>query len=291
MPAGREVAHLPTGHSESALFLPGETSLITSGRNGLQLWPIQRDQARRGDTSLGPPVLLRASPKSASYRVALSQDGKKIAYLDHRNQQTQTFVMDSKTPENQVELNCAPRQQNIALSPTGRWAAGGNWRFTEGARVWDLTSSTTAPVWQLRNAAPGSCGVAFSPDGKWLVTSEQDKYRFWQVGSWTPGLMIPRDRLEPGPGPLAFSRDSRMLAIARSAWTVQLLELIEPAKAREIATLSAPDPQIINSLCFSPDAGQLAVATNNHTIQLWDLRLIRRQLEEMNLDWDVSMSR
>ena len=107
------------------------------------------------------------------------------------------------------------------------------------------------------------------------MTSEQDKYRFWQVGSWTPGLMIPRDRLEPGPGPLAFSRDSRMLAIARSAWTVQL---IEPETGREIATLSAPDQQIINSLCFSPDAGHLAVATNNHTIQLWDLRLIRRQL-------------
>jgi WD40 repeat protein len=296
MPAGREVAHLPTGHSESALFLPGETSLITSGRNGLQLWPIQRDQAGHGDTSIGPAVLLQAGPKSASYRVALSQDGKKIAYLDYRNQQTQTFVMDAKTPENQVELNCAPRQQNIALSPTGRWAAGGNWRFTEGARVWDLTSSTTAPVWQLRITDPGSCRVGFSPDGQWLVTSEQDKYRFWQVGTWAPGLVIPRERLEPGPGPVAFTRDSRMLTIARSAWTVQVIELAtEPETGelsrRGIGILSAPDPQIINSLCFSPDAGQLAVATNNHTIQLWDLRLIRRELAEMNLNWDLPLSR
>src|SRR5262249_30969521 len=123
---------------------------------------------------------------------------------------------------------------------------------------------------------------------QWLVTSEQDKFRFWQVGSWAPGLVIHRDRSEPTPGPLAFSRDSRMLAIARSAWTVQL---IDPATGQEIATLSAPDPQHINSLCFSPDAGQLAVATNNNAIQLWDLRLIRRELEELNLDWDISMSR
>jgi WD40 repeat protein len=296
MPASREVAHLPTGHSESALFLPGERSLITSGRNGLQLWPIQRDQAGRGDASLGPPVLLQAGPKSASYRVALSQDGKKIAYLDHRNQQAQTIVMDAKTPENQVELNCAPRQQNIALSPTGRWAAGGNWRFTEGARVWDLTSGKTAPVWQLRNTEAGSCRVAFSPDGQWLVTSEQDRYRFWRIGTWAPGLVIPRDRVEPSPGPLTFSSDGRMLAIARSGWTVQVIELATEGEtgalsARGLGIFSAPDLQMINSLCFSPDAGQLAVATNNHTIQLWDLRLIRRQLEEMNLVLEVPMSR
>jgi WD40 repeat protein len=130
--------------------------------------------------------------------------------------------------------------------------------------------------------------VAFSPDGQWLVTSEQDRYRFWQVGSWTPGRVIRRDRSEPTPGPLAFSRDSRMLAVARSAWTVQL---IDPATGQEIATLSAPDPQHINALCFSRDAGQLAVAANNNTIQLWDLRLIRQQLKEMNLDWDMAVSR
>jgi WD40 repeat protein len=148
--------------------------------------------------------------------------------------------------------------------------------------VWDLTTSTPTPTWRLPSAP---CRVAFSPDGQWLVTSEQDKYRFWQVGSWAPGLAKPRDRLEPTPGPLAFSRDGRMLALARSAWTVQL---IDAATGQEIATLSAPDPQHINALCFSPDAGHLAVATNNHTIQLWDLRLIRRQLQEMDLDWDVA---
>jgi WD40 repeat protein len=291
MPAGQEVAHLPTGGSGSALFSPRETSLITAGHEGLQLWPIQRDHAGHGNASLGPPVLLRAVPKSASCRAALSQDGNKIAFLDYANKQT--IVMDAKTPGKPVELEGLERHRDIALSPTGRWAAVGNWRYTEGAWVWDLTSSTTRPIWQLRNIDPGtgSCRVAFSPVGQWLVTCEQDKYRFWQVGSWTPGLVISRDRLEPTPGPLAFSRDGRMLAIARSAWTVQLLELIEPATAREIATLAAPDPQIINSLCFSPDAGQLAVATNNHTIQLWDLRLIQRQLEELNFDGDLSMPR
>jgi serine/threonine protein kinase/WD40 repeat protein len=283
VPAGREIAHLPAGRCASALFAPGELGLITCGQKGLQLWPIHLDHAGRGDSILGRPELLRATTKSETYQAVLSQDGNTIAYLDQLN--GQIVVMDAKTPGKQVVVKCSKRERHVALSPTGRWAAVGYWRGNEGASVWDLT--TNERVWQL---PPGSesCRVAFSPDGQWLVTSEQDKYRFWKAGSWTPGLVIPRDRLEPTPGPLAFSRDGRMLAIARSAWTVQL---IEPATGREIATLSAPDPQHINSLGFSPDTGLLAVATDNHVIQLWDLRLIRRELEEMDLDWDVAMPR
>jgi WD40 repeat protein len=287
MPAAREVAHLPVGRSESAWFPPGETSLITYGQEGLKRWPNQRDHSRAGDARLGPPVPLGAPTKFGPYRAAVSLDGKKIAYLDCPNQQT--IVIDAKTPGKQVVLKSSPLEWDVALSPNARWAAVGNWRDKEGAKVWDLTSSTTTPVWQLPNIDPGtgSCRVAFSPDAKWLVTGEQDKYRFWQVGSWAPGLVIKRDRLEPLPGPVAFSPDKRILAIARSAWTVQLIDL---ATGREIATLSAPDPQPINSLCFSPDSGQLAVATNNHAIQLWDLRLIQRQLEELNFHGDLSIA-
>jgi serine/threonine protein kinase/WD40 repeat protein len=283
MPSGRQVAHLPAGRCESALFLPGETTtLITYGHEGLLRWPIPHDHARLGDAR---PVLLRAATKSAKHRAALSQDGNTIAYLDFANEQT--IVIDAKIPAKQVVLKGLPRENYVAVSPNGRWAAVGNWRAREGARVWDLT--TGAQVWQLQptDSQEMSCAVAFSPDGQWLVTSEQDKYRFWQVGSWAPGLVIPRDRLEPNPGPLAFSRDSRTLAIARSALTVQL---IDEATGQEIATLSAPDPQPVSSLCFSPDGGLLAAATYSQVIQLWDLRLIRRELEEMNLDGDTSIT-
>jgi serine/threonine protein kinase/WD40 repeat protein len=280
MPAGREVAHLPAGHSGSALFTSEPTTLLTYGKPGLQRWPMQPDQPKSGLVRFGPPEPLEAPVNSERFRAVSIQGGDTIAYLDGAHEQA--MVVDLKTFAKKV-VKGLPHLFDVALSPDGRWVAIGYWR--QGATVWDLTTGTQ--VWQLPRTEPWStsCRVAFSPNGQWLVTGEQNKYRFWQVGSWAPGLEIPRERLEPSPGPLAFSRDSRMLAIARSAWTVQL---IDPATGKEIATLSAPDPQHINSLCFSPDAGQLAVATNNHLIQLWDLRLIWRQLEEMNLDGNLS---
>jgi WD40 repeat protein len=83
---------------------------------------------------------------------------------------------------------------------------------------------------------------------------------------------------------MAFTADGRLLVITRSA---QRVELVDTQTARELATLEAPSPQMVSWLGFSPDGSQLAAATENHVIQLWDLRLIRKQLAAMGLDWNT----
>ena len=40
--------------------------------------------------------------------------------------------------------------------------------------------------------------------------------------------------------------------------------------------------------CFSPDGEKLVVGSGNHTMQVWDLREVRRELAELGLDWDQS---
>jgi tetratricopeptide (TPR) repeat protein len=85
--------------------------------------------------------------------------------------------------------------------------------------------------------------------------------------------------------PLAFSPDGAMLAICRQAQAVQLLD---PASGREFATLTPPDLQIFSWLAFSPDSSQLAAATEDHVIHLWDLRLLRQELAALHLDWDLA---
>jgi WD40 repeat protein len=284
MPSGHQIEHLLTGPSEFASFPPGETTLITYGQPGLQRWPIRRDQAT---TRIAPPVVLEAAKNSRLCRAALSQRGDSIAYLDQGD--GQTVVLDARTLARKVVLKGLPSECDVALSPSGRWVAIGNFRTrATGATVWDAATGTQ--VWQLPHTDPWSetCLVRFSPDEQWLVTGEQDKFRLWRVGSWTAGPVIRRDHLEPTAGAMAFSLDARIMALAQSS---SIVALVEPASGREIARLWGPDPQYINGLCFSPDAAQLAIATNNRVVRVWDLRLIRQQLQQLNLDWDLASSR
>src|SRR5262249_29673895 len=110
----------------------------------------------------------------------------------------------------------------------------------------------------------------------------------WEVGSWAkPVYELPGYHGIAGlVGPLAFSPDGTMLAIARSSSEV---ELVDANKGWEkLVTLKSPDdPAILTWLKFSADGSQLAVVTQGHLIYIWDLRAIRKQLSGMDLDWEL----
>src|SRR5262245_8161027 len=86
------------------------------------------------------------------------------------------------------------------------------------------------------------------------------------------------------PGLIAFTRDSRMMAITPSA---RSLQLIDTMAGRPLASLTAPDPREIRGIAFSTDDSQLAAATDSPAIEVWDLSLIRQHLAMMQLDWDL----
>jgi hypothetical protein len=135
-----------------------------------------------------------------------------------------------------------------------------------------------------RIAARGWKKLLFSPDGRWLVTAagEEKAVRFWQVGSWEPGLVIRKEGQQSVA--LAFNPGGDVLAVAEFLRGVRF---IDPATGKDLALLEAPEDNSATCLCFSPDGGQLAAATDNHTVHLWDLRSIRAQLRELGLDWDA----
>jgi hypothetical protein len=54
-----------------------------------------------------------------------------------------------------------------------------------------------------------------------------------------------------------------------------------------VARLTGPGPARYFPECFTPDGTRLIAARNeNGFIYVWNLRLIRRQLKELGLDWD-----
>jgi hypothetical protein len=98
-----------------------------------------------------------------------------------------------------------------------------------------------------------------------------------------PTQPIPRESWQKWAAPVAFAPDSRLLATTPTLDHVQLLDL---ETRQEVATLSAADAPLVEGLCFRPDGHQLALAGQDHTIWLWNLDVLRRDLRGLGLDWD-----
>jgi WD40 repeat protein len=231
---------------------------------------------------IGPPQSLSGAGRFSS--LSICPDGRTLAVADQGR--AQGVVLDLRGKAEGIRLGHHPKMTHIAISPDGRWVATGPYR-TDGTaitKIWDARTGKLAKDLPARLIAGDSC-VGFSGDGEWLVTGTPEVFRFWRAGSWEPVHVIGREQGGSMPGPLACTRDGRVVAIGRSATMVQLLD---PRTGRELASLVTPDARRIYHLCFSSDGSHLAAGRDNQVITLWDLRQIRKQLAAIGLDWDRS---
>jgi hypothetical protein len=63
------------------------------------------------------------------------------------------------------------------------------------------------------------------------------------------------------------------------------IRLEETTTGREVARLTGPEQGWYLAACFTPDGTRL-IGQGRRFIFVWNLRLIRRQLKELRLDWD-----
>jgi WD40 repeat protein len=265
---------LPLDPTASALFRPDGRSLITSSQSGIRIWPIGPG-TNPGSLRMGPPTRLSTSTEEGDKRAAITPDGRWLAAITGCAQIT---VFDLKQPGRSVVLPTQPPACFVAISPNGQWVADGTWTFPSGVRIWDAHSGKLVNRLMPNQA---SIGVGFSSDGQWLIT-EQDSYQFWAVGTWRPGRCIPRS----GPGimgPIAFSTDMKMMAIASKP---SLLQLIDPATGQGLANLPSLRLRKIIIARFSPNGSCLATVNDDHP-ELWDLWRVRKRLQTMKLDWNL----
>jgi serine/threonine protein kinase/WD40 repeat protein len=208
---------------------------------------------------------------------ALSPDGHYLA-VTHESA-GESFVFDLHKPTaKMVVCQPDPLVDRIAISPDGRWVATASWH-TAFVKVWDARSGEIQRIFPM----PSRATVAFSPDGRWLATSST-QYQLWETGTWER-----KGPPMPGHGyaewnDTTFSPDGRTMARTSEVYHIQLLECLT---GRTLATLEAPDSSPVAAFRFSPDGSHLASLQRNHQLQLWDLRLLRQELAEMHLDWDL----
>jgi hypothetical protein len=169
-----------------------------------------------------------------------------------------------------------------AVSPDGRLVVtGSHWPDGRSGsiRVWD--ADTGQQVHELPTERYGF--ARFSPDGRWLMTRDGTAswsgYRLWEVDGWREVR-----RFDTAGGSMAFSPDSRLLAVGD---VLSVIRLVETETGREVARLTGPEPMWYSPACFTPDGTRLIASCSGETaLYVWDLRLIRQQLKELDLDWD-----
>jgi WD40 repeat protein len=254
----------------------GSFIFTTSPRDGIKLrgpkmWPFDATEA--GQFHYGPPAFFTGAPLSGA-PFSLSSDGRTLATISWK-----VLVFDTVTGQARLHLGNAPNSHfyRCALSSNSQWLAAAAMPQTF-VRVWNLDDFN---IFHDLKCLGVSC-LAFSADTQRLITGSACEYCSWDLQSWKCAFVSLRSAVAHDPC-IALARDVRFMAVTDSAFTVRLLDT---ATGRELATFGMPEPQVISCLAFSPDGNQLAVGGQTPAIYIWDLRLIRQQLAQMNLDWD-----
>lgn len=240
---------------------PDETRVAVHGFKSLRLL-----DARTGKET----VKLQNSNRS-SYDPVFSPDGKVLAAGGEK----MILVWDATTGKQLHRLKGYDSYVvNVRFSADGRTLAGAcNHSSSDNdfmIRLWDLIKGQ-----EIRRFDPGqqsACHIAFSPDGKHLAAACRDEsaarsmgsIRMWEV---TTGKEVLSTSELARCRRVAFSSDSRMLAMGTNKGAVKILEV---ATGKERLVLRGHQGEI-HDLIFTPDKKKLATSSPDGPVLIWDV--------------------
>jgi WD40 repeat protein len=185
--------------------------------------------------------------------------------------------IDSRSAGTQVRLRLlrAGKERNFAVTLGRRPAELAQVRVPEKRELPILQLDTGGHMGLIK-------GLAFTPDGKQIVTAGDDKViRVWD---WQAGKTARTIRGQVGAGDegkvyaMALSPDGRWLAAGgfmaafngSNHQDVGTIRLYEFATGRLVALLKG-HTNVVNSLAFSPDGTQLISGSDDHTAITWGI--------------------
>ena len=249
---------LITDGSADVRPVPGQKNTFTVGSNKVWKWDVAtRSRIGRpltietaGVAVLSPDGKTLATASTNGYELWSAATGRLVAAL--KGQDAGSFLIATDP---------------VAFSPDSKILA-----TATGSSVQLWNTATHEPIGSLRTTgANGSvAGVAFSPDGKTLVTwGSPGPASLWDVATRTQiGSSLASGTSEVDAA--AFSPDGKTLATADLSGTVQLWDVATHAPiGPPLATGTGP----VDAVAFSPHGTTLATANVDGKVQLWDVAL------------------
>jgi hypothetical protein len=232
--------------------------LLTGGSNNrLRLWK----------TETAKELLSTESP---SVQMAFLPDGKTFVSASDAGEFNWWDIDNKKAPRKTLRLKASLMSQ-VAFSTDVKTAAGGC--YPETIRIFDLAAEKE--VRSIKGFEGSIRGLAYSPDGKWLVGMTDKKHRLY-VWNAMSGEELNKITDPEKVFRVCFSPDGKWLA----AGSVRSLRLWNFESGREV--LRVTDLPAGANIGFSPKADQLAVASGAY-VYLWALSLERLPKEGLPL--------
>ena len=157
---------------------------------------------------------------------------------------------------------------NAAVSPDARFVAGaGDDGFIH---LWDLALGRDVHAFSISGRKLW-CGLAFSRDGKFLSSCNEETKRvtIWNVGTGDEGRSW---EVQSVSRVSTFSPQGQIVATGHDDGTIVLWDSATGQKKRALAGHSAP----IRSLKFTPDGKTLVSSGDDGIIRLWNPENVRR---------------
>jgi RNA polymerase sigma factor (sigma-70 family) len=244
------------GQEIHAMDMTPDRKLVVTGHT---------DRMRWWDAATGKEVRRPGLPDMPATEVTISADGKVLVAADVAKRISVWDLVRGKAlrqwtlNDSLQALACSPDGKRLAVEP---WPPG-------TVRLYDAT--TGAELHRFRPAKQWAHPMAFSPDGKLLVTSgSEGSIRFWDAATAKEvGRIKADDRMVNG---LTFSPDGK--ALATGGWDgTRLWDIQRRALLRFI-----PQQAGTSALAFSPDGRRLASDGDWCSIRLWDVATGKEQV-------------
>ena len=161
-----------------------------------------------------------------------------------------------------VQMGHSGAIYSVAFAPNGRWVLTGGWDGT--ARVWDI--ATGREIRRLEGDHLIVSFVAFSPDGRTVLSGTGNTARQWDVG--TGRELQPFEVHSGDVKSVAFFADGpRLLTVSDDGQTPRLWEM---ETKKELQRFKGHSGRIY-SLVLSPDGRKLLTGGHDKTARIWEV--------------------